>query len=239
VSIETTTHARISHVHVLDNPAWHALTGPHSALAERAGNAARYISDVAVFGALADDARPAAWDDLRTVVGAGGVAFLVRDAIELPNGWRVEMSIPCRQMVLPDGVELRVDDAPVLAVLGDDDVPEMLALVERTRPGPFARRTIELGHYLGIRDDGVLVAMAGERLHPAGYTEISAVCTDADHRGRGLASQLVRALVRGIRSRGETPFLHLTTENDPAHRVYDALGFETRTFLDVRGVRAP
>jgi ribosomal protein S18 acetylase RimI-like enzyme len=240
VSLERSPRARIWRVHVLDNPVWHTLTGPHAALAERAGDAARYLPDVAVFGALPDDATPAAWDDLHALVGAGGAAFLARGAIELPDGWRVEVSIPCRQMVLPDTVEPGVDDAlDLLRVLADDDVPEMLALVEKTRPGPFARRTIELGHYLGIRDDGVLVAMAGERMHPAGYTEISGVCTDADHRGRGLASRLVRALVRGIRVRGETPFLHLTKENDNAHRVYDSLGFETRTFLDVQGVRAP
>jgi ribosomal protein S18 acetylase RimI-like enzyme len=236
-SIATSTRARIVHVHVLDNPVWHALVGPHAGVAERVGDAARYVSDVAVFCALPDETTPAAWDDLRTLVGAGGAAFLVRDAIDVPDGWSLEMTLPCRQMVLPDE---RVDDASeLLLVLGADDVPEMLALVERTRPGPFARRTIELGRYLGIRDDGVLVAMAGERLHPSGYSEISAVCTDADQRGRGLASRLVRALVRGIRGRGETPFLHLTMENENAHRLYDALGFETRALLDVQGVRAP
>jgi predicted GNAT family acetyltransferase len=81
--------------------------------------------------------------------------------------------------------------------------------------------------------------MAGERMHPPGYTEISGVCTDADHRGQGLASQLVRALARAARSRGETPFLHLTTENETAHRVYDALGFETRATFEVVALRAP
>ena len=81
--------------------------------------------------------------------------------------------------------------------------------------------------------------MAGERLHPAGFTEISAVCTDSEYRGKGLASRLVRAVVRGIRARREMPFLHLTTENDAAHRVYSALGFDTRTELSVIGVRAP
>jgi predicted GNAT family acetyltransferase len=143
-------------------------------------------------------------------------------------------------MVLPDGAadEPGSPRAPLL-VLEPDDVPEMLALIERTRPGPFARRTIELGEYLGVRHEGALVAMAGERMHPPGYTEISAVCTDADHRGHGLASQLVRALVRAIRSRGETPFLHLTTENEGARRVYDALGFETRALFDVAALRAP
>lgn len=227
-------------MHVLDNPVWHALTGMHASLAEQVGSAARYQADIAVFAALDDTASPAAWNDLRDLVGAGGSAFLGRNGLEVPDGWRVDLTIPCRQMVLPDDV---ADDGgsprEPLLVLGPDDVPEMLALVERTRPGPFARRTIELGSYLGVRADGALIAMAGERLHPPGYTEISAVCTDADHRGRGLASQLVRALARSIRGRGETPFLHLTTENERAHGVYDALGFETRALFDIVALRAP
>jgi len=227
-------------MHVLDNPGWHALTGTHAALAERVGSAARYEPDVAAFCALADDATPAAWNDLRQLVGAGGIATVARNGLDVPDGWSVEFTIPCRQMLLPEGAG---DDGgsprePVL-VLEPDDVPEMLALVERTRPGPFARRTIELGSYLGVRDGGALVAMAGERMHPPGYTEISAVCTDADQRGRGLASQLIRALVRSIRGRREIPFLHLTMENDTAHRVYDALGFETRAVFDVVALRAP
>jgi predicted GNAT family acetyltransferase len=115
----------------------------------------------------------------------------------------------------------------------------MLALVERTRPGPFLYRTIELGTYLGVRRDGALIAMAGERLRPAGYTEISAVCTDAAYRGTGLASRLVEVLVGTIRARGEVPFLHLTMANESAHRVYAALGFETRALLDVIAVQAP
>jgi ribosomal protein S18 acetylase RimI-like enzyme len=227
-------------MHVLDNPGWHALTGPHASRAERAGSAARYEPDVAAFCALADEATPAAWNDLRELVGAGGMAILARNRLDVPEGWDVEFTIPCRQMVLPDAVadDGRSPREPLL-VLEPDDVPEMLALVERTRPGPFARRTIELGSYLGVRDGGALVAMAGERMHPPGYTEISAVCTDADQRGRGLATQLVRALVRSIRVRDETPFLHLTTENETAHRLYDALGFETRATFDVVALRAP
>jgi ribosomal protein S18 acetylase RimI-like enzyme len=227
-------------MHVLDNPGWHALTGTHASLGERVGSAARYEPDVAAFCALADDATPAAWSDLRELVGAGGSAILARNGLSVPGGWKVEFTIPCRQMVLPDGAG---DDGgrprEPLLVLELDDVPQMLALVERTRPGPFARRTIELGSYLGVRDGGTLVAMAGERMHPPGYTEISAVCTDADQRGRGLASRLIRALVRSIRQRGETPFLHLTLENDTARRLYDALGFETRAVFDVVALRAP
>jgi len=232
-------------MHVLDNPVWHALIGTHATVAQRALYAARYDPEVARFSAVPDIATPAAWDGLREIVGPGASAVLARTEVEVPPDWPTRIVAPCRQMVLVNPTTPQApDDRPreagdELAALTGADVPEMLALIERTRPGPFLHRTIELGTYLGVRRDGALIAMAGERLHPAGYTEISAVCTDAEHRGTGLASGLVRALVHAIRARDEIPFLHLTLENESAHRVYAALGFETRTLLDVIAVRAP
>jgi predicted GNAT family acetyltransferase len=231
-------------MHVLDNPVWHALTGPHATLAERAPHAARYQPDVSVFGGVPDDATPEAWDELAGLVGSGGLALVARRDRAVPDGWSVALEIPCRQMWLLG--ELALGPAagsseariPYVA-LGASDVPEMLALVERTKPGPFLRRTVELGRYVGIRDGGDLVAMAGERLRVPGFTEVSAVCTDASQRGRGLASRLIRVIVAGIRARGETPFLHLTIDNESAHRLYDALGFETRALPDVVGISAP
>jgi predicted GNAT family acetyltransferase len=115
----------------------------------------------------------------------------------------------------------------------------MLDLVSRTKPGPFLPRTIELGTYLGIRDGGVLVAMAGERLHPPGWTEISAVCTDDGYRGRGLATRLVKAVAAGIRRRGETPFLHAAGTNTNAIRLYESLGFALRRQAVFRALRVP
>jgi predicted GNAT family acetyltransferase len=229
-------------MHVLDNPVWHALTGTHATVAERAGLAARYQPQVAVFAGLADDPTAQAWSDLAELVGAGGTAFLARRDVKVLQTWNEQFRAPCLQMWLPDHVSDRDDTDDLVAPfvrLGAGDVPQMLALVERTRPGPFATRTVELGTYLGIRDGDELIAMAGERLHPPGFTEISAVCTDVGYRGKGLASKLVRAVARGIRSRGETPFLHLTVENDAARRVYSDLGFETRTNLSVLGLQAP
>jgi predicted GNAT family acetyltransferase len=118
-------------------------------------------------------------------------------------------------------------------------VPETLALVERTRPGPLLPWTIELGTYLGIRRDGALVAMAGERLRPVGWTEISAVCTDPSYRGQGLATTLVLALVAGIRARGEHAFMHAAATNTVAIRLYESLGFEIRTRPTFMAVRVP
>jgi predicted GNAT family acetyltransferase len=115
----------------------------------------------------------------------------------------------------------------------------MLDLVARTRPGPFLPRTIELGTYLGIRRGGALVAMAGERLRPPGWTEISAVCTDPAHQGQGLATRLVHAIAAVIRDRGETPFLHASADNTGAISLYESLGFRLRRTLDFCALTLP
>ncbi|MFJ9630897.1 GNAT family N-acetyltransferase [Streptomyces sp. NPDC101175] len=210
--------------HVLDNPAWAALTGPHAHLAERVGRAARYPVDVAGFHAITDNDDPRAWADLATLVGPGGTAA-VRGVSETPDGWEIVRSGHGVQLV---DTALRAEPDPEAVRLGPDDVPEILDLVARTEPGPYLPRTVEMGTYLGIRHEGRLVALAGERLHPPGWTEISAVCTDPAHRGRGLATRLVRAVAAGIKKRGDHPFLHAAATNTDAIRLYESIGFTLR-----------
>ena len=222
---------------VLDNPVWHALTGPQKTVAEASSNAARYQPDVAVFSAVPDEPPASTWDELRDVLGPGGVGVLFAEPPDLPPTWERVFRVPCLQMVGPAVEPAHCDDA---VLLDSDDVEDMLALVERTRPGPFARRTIELGDYLGIRDEeGALIAMAGMRMHAPGWVEISAVCTDPKARGRGLASALVRDIVGRIRERDESPMLHVAEDNVGAIPIYEALGFETRLRTEIIGARAP
>ncbi len=221
--------------HPLDNAVWAALTGPHAAFAERVGRAARYPTDVAVFTALEDPADPAAWADLYRLVGPG-VTLALPGTHPVPAGWSASGGIPGVQLV---DTALRAEPAPEAVRLGTDDVPEILGLIERTRPGPFLPRTVLLGTYLGIRHQGRLIALAGERLRLPGWTEISAVCTDPDHRGRGLGTRLVRAVAAGIRERGDTPFLHAAASNTGAIRLYESIGFTLRRRIDFREVRTP
>ena len=164
---------------VLDSPARAALLGPHAHLAERRGRVLRYPVDVCPFLAFPDDPGDADWRDLAQLAGPGEVTGLAAAAV--PDGWEVLFTLDGVQMV-DDGIPAAPD--PEAVVLGPADVPEMLALVERTRPGPFRPRTIAMGTYLGVRRGGRLIAMAGERLHPPGWTEISAVCTDPSTAGR-------------------------------------------------------
>ncbi|WP_438801958.1 GNAT family N-acetyltransferase [Actinospica durhamensis] len=210
--------------HDLDRSVWASLAGHHARFAERHGLAVRYDPEVAPFVALADPADPRAWADAAALLGPDA-AFSVTGAVSLPEGWEVQAQGESVQLV-DTGLEARPYAEAVR--LGAEDVPEILELVARAKPGPFRPRTVELGTYLGIRRDGVLVAMAGERQHPPGWTEISAVCTDEAYRGQGLATALVRAVAAGIRERGETPFLHARGDNTNAIRLYESLGFTLR-----------
>jgi predicted GNAT family acetyltransferase len=128
---------------------------------------------------------------------------------------------------------------PEAAVLTAEDVPEMIDLVRRAEPGPFGPRTIELGAYLGIRRGGRLVAMAGERIRPPGWSEISAVCTDPAYRRHGLAARLVLAVAAEIYDRGERPFLHTMAANAPANHLLTSLGFVRRKEHRTVSLRVP
>ena len=225
--------------HPLDAAAWASLTGPHAHFALGDGLARRYPADVSPFAAVAafDDAR--AWRDLRDVYAAGEVAGLAAPpgfTRAVPPGWELEGVVPGVQLVSTDA--LRSAPAEDAFVLGAAHAGEAMDLVARTEPGPFRSRTYELGTYLGLERDGHLVAMAGERLHPPGWTEISAVCTEPAYRRQGLATRLVRAVADLVRSRGEIPFLHTSAANTRAIDLYLDLGFVLRREVEFVALRA-
>jgi ribosomal protein S18 acetylase RimI-like enzyme len=225
----------------LDNPVWHALTTRHVAVAEGEGHARRYQPDVSVFWGV-DALDAGGWAALAALAGPGrGVVLARSDVGELPDGWTMLGGGVGLQMVAGGltAVGPGAPPRPEVRPLGPDDVGAMLELVALTEPGPFEARTIELGDYFGVMDGDRLVAMAGERMRFPGYTEISAVCTHPDARGRGLASRLTRRVADGIRDRGETPVLHVRRDNEAARRVYERLGFSVRRTIEFRWLRAP
>ncbi|GAA3357498.1 GNAT family N-acetyltransferase [Saccharopolyspora gregorii] len=222
---------------VLDEPVLASLRGRHAHLARWCGTAATYLPGVTTFAAVAEPG-PAAWDDLARLLGSGALADMFSSEAVPPPGWEPVFALEARQLIGP------AEPAPVglgadVVELGAADVPAMLDLVARTEPGPFWPRTRELGTYLGIHEDGALVAMAGERLRPPGWTEISAVCTAPGARGRGHAARLVRTLAGRIAARGERAFLHVTDTNTAALGLYERLGFRTRRPVTFRGHRVP
>jgi ribosomal protein S18 acetylase RimI-like enzyme len=225
--------------HPLDNAVWWALGSRHRALACAHGRARRYQSNVSVFGAV-DRFDPASWRDLADLVGPSRSCALFRDSVpaDLPVGWTEISRRRGRQMIVARQALATVRPVP-LRRLTDEDVPQMVDLVARTEPGPFRTGTIQMGRYFGHFEGAMLVSMAGERMGFDGYTEISAVCTHPDARGRGLASALTHHVAAGIVERGEMPFLHVAESNDVAFRVYEKLGFVQRRIIEIVVVTPP
>jgi GNAT superfamily N-acetyltransferase len=209
----------------LDNPIWNALTSAHRPLARINGLAARYPGDVSPLTGLGE-LTPRAFEDLKALVAPGEeVALFTTAPVEVPGDWQVVKARYIDQMVCTEPPP--VSD-PAFVTLGPADVPDMLALTALTEPGPFAARTHEMGHYVGVRTpDGRLAAMTGQRLGLDGFTEISAVCTHPDFQGRGYARALVAYQAARILGDGKTAFLHVKTENG-AKAVYEKLGFRVR-----------
>jgi ribosomal protein S18 acetylase RimI-like enzyme len=224
---------------VLDNPTWFALAGPQAAFAERKGRVLRFQPDVSPFYGLPDEPTGQDWADAAALAGPGGSVTLAATWTAFPDGWEPGWGGEGVQLVARAEAGHDTAARGEIVRLGPPDAVEAMELVERTRPGPFCPRTMELGTYLGVRREGRLVAMAGERLHLDGYTEISAVCTDEAWRGHGLASRLTLAIAAGIRRRGEVPFLHAVATNRNAIRLYEQLGFEPRRTTMFKVARVP
>jgi predicted GNAT family acetyltransferase len=215
----------VSDFTAIDNPVWSSLATAHQSLGRSNGLACRYVSEVAPFAAL-QTPTAAAFADLATLVDPEqGVGLCTADPVDVPPEWLAVKAMVIEQMVL---TRLELPAGPPPLALGEADVPEMLALTAATQPGPFFPGTIRMGHYFGIRaTDGRLIAMAGERLKPEGFTEISAVCTDPEFRGRGHAQALVCFLAARILGERRVPFLHVNPVNE-AKTLYKKIGFRLR-----------
>lgn len=217
--------------HPLDRPIWHALRERQTKFALGGERARRFVGEVGLFAATRDDTKESL-DDLANLVRKHGpTALLQVGDIPVPAGTKAQMTMMGVQMVAHSIDSL--DPTLPLQRLTEADAPAMLALATATQPGPFFARTHDLGTFWGVKVDGRLVAMAGERMKLPGYTEVSAVCTDPAHRGKGYAGLLSRAVATQIMDRGETPMLHAYANNTPAVRLYEELGFELRTHVNV------
>jgi predicted GNAT family acetyltransferase len=212
--------------HPLDRPVWAALTTGQAHLARGGPLALRFPAEYGLFAAARDHS-PESQAALAGLAPPGGRIWLVEAAeAPLPPGLHAVSRATCQQMAMQALAPGR-QDCPI-APLDEADAPAMLALATLTEPGPFFGRTHQLGRFVGVKQDGRLVAMAGERMKPAGFTEVSGVCTHPAYRGRGYAGALMRDVAGRILARGETPILHVYASNTPAIALYEMLGFRIR-----------
>jgi len=218
-------------MHPLDHPVWFALTTRQAALAEGGALARRYPRDIAPFAAMADTSAESFAALGALMSRSDFVVLFTTEPVTAPAEFKTLLAKTGEQMIgMPAETSGRAAD---IVTLGADDIPAMMELTKLTNPGPFGPRTHELGTFLGVKIGGRLVAMAGERMKPADYTEITAVCVHPDHRGRGYAQALLGAIARQISARGEIPFLHVFSDNASAIALYHRQGMEIRRRLYV------
>lgn len=219
--------------HVLDNPVWSALNTGNKDISQGTDEVKFYRSGISLFAGLVENSN----DNFLALhaltpddEGAYGVVSLGR--IDIHQPWTVAHCIPVLQMVCERPLLRQAITMPIVE-LSDEHIPQMLALAELTKPGPFKERTIDFGHYQGIFNGKHLAAMAGQRMHATPYAEISAVCTHPDYTGRGYAAQLMLNQIKRIADAGEIPFLHVAVSNERAIKLYESLGFVSRRELFV------
>jgi GNAT superfamily N-acetyltransferase len=239
VSSTQIKNSGLGEMHPLDNIVWTALTTRQANLAESFDQARRFLPEVsAIAGFLEPTER--GYDSLAALLSPGQTLNLALDEPYQPRpGWKLIFGTPMPQMVY-GGVSIPSSPSssdPQIVELGAADVPEMMELTALTKPGPFSKRTHEMGTYLGVRSSGKLLAMAGERMKVPGHTEISAVCTHPEHVGHGYARILMTEVMQRILARGETPFLHVREDNVRAIELYQRLGFRRRVLLHLAVLR--
>ncbi|MFD9899761.1 GNAT family N-acetyltransferase [Mesorhizobium sp. UC22_110] len=215
----------------LDRPIWSALTSRHAHLSEGGALAKRYQPTVSAFAATLNDT-PSSQRALFDLSSDGrSLLFLQADPVIVPPGMAAVSAAAAVQMTASQPSTIEQDDR--IELLGETDIPAMLALAELTKPGPFTVRALELGAFWGVKEDGRLLAMAGERMRPQGFCEISGVCSHPEARGRGLAKRLSMFVAGRIVERGEEPFLHAYATNTAAIALYESIGFSLRSTMHV------
>lgn len=226
-------------MHPLDNIIWSALTTRQAVFAEGTGEARKFVTEVSPLAGFREPSAES-YEALRELAAdQGTVGVFIDEPYREQRGWSLMAGAPLLQMVCEDFSAADQPDAASSKIcrLSSADSKQMVELAALTKPGPFNSRTHELGAYFGVRNGGELVAMAGERMKVEGHTEVSAVCTHPDHTGRGYARSLMLEVMRGIRARGETPFLHVREDNHRAISIYEHLGFRPRWHGHVAVIR--
>jgi ribosomal protein S18 acetylase RimI-like enzyme len=227
-------------MHPLDNVIWEALNTRQTAFAKSFGQGRRFVPEVSSLAGFRE-ASPEGYQSLAELVGPReAIRVFLESPYEDRPGWTLLSRAPLVQMVRENGHALNsstVRSTPEIVELNPRHSPEMVELAALTKPGPFDKRTHELGRYIGIFRERKLVAMAGERLKVPGYTEVSAVCTHPEFTGHGYARLLMTDLMQGIGQRGEIPFLHVREDNERAIELYERLGFRRRVVRHLAVIR--
>jgi len=212
---------------VLYNPVYNALRSGDASLSFGTEKVKYFDEGVSPFAGFDQDYDKGFEDLFNLLPVSRNILYATPQLIKEPKGWQMLAEVKGLQFVFVEGTDSgghSINPVP----LNNCNIEEMMQLAALTKPGPFGPRTIEFGHYHGIFENDQLVAMTGQRLHVANYTEISAVCTHPNYLGKGYAAALMLHQMNLIRSHGQQAYLHVREDNSRAIALYERLGFKAQ-----------
>jgi predicted GNAT family acetyltransferase len=222
--------------HCLDRPVWTALTHGHAAFAIGGAQARCYPAAISPFAATTDNSADSMAALAALAQPGQQMLFMQAGPLILPATLTLCKQAEAVQMLAESPV--RAEEDSQIAPLGPEDAEQMLALAMLTKPGPFSLKAQSLGRFWGIKAEGRLIAMGGERLKGSGFRELSGLCTHPDHQGQGLGRRLLSFVAAQIGADGQTAFLHAYAANTPAIRLYESVGFRQRCAMTVAFAQA-
>lgn len=219
----------------LDNPAWYALTEIHQPFAVGTNEIKKYQRYIAPWVAHTSS-DPTILNKLDPFIEKEESFYVFDSMPQLPPNYIHENTVHCLQMICRQEIKATINNAGI-EKMGDEDGEEVENLINLVQPGYYNPGTRLMGEYYGIRQNGQLVALAGERMRMNGFTEVSGVVTHPDFTGRKYAQQLVALVVNNNIAAGIIPFLHVAETNERAIKLYEHLGFVNRRFIMVRKIK--
>lgn len=212
----------------LDNPAWYSLEETHHQHAIGNEEVKSYKKNIVSFVALRPGLKSIS-NYLNQLIGSGESFFIINELPALPANYTIESKLACVQMICSVLINNPINAA--IEKLGDADEREMTTLINLVQAGYYLPGTRLMGDYFGIRDNGQLVSITGERMRMDSFTEISAVVTHPEFTGRKYAQQLITHTTNKNLTVGITPFLHVAETNETAIKIYEYLGFIKRRII--------
>ena len=121
----------------------------------------------------------------------------------------------------------------IITQMNESHVPQIAELEKICFNDAWSENSIaseldnRLAFWLVAEEDDQVIGYVGSQT-VLGETDMMNIAIHPDHRKRGIATELIEALIRGLTERGShSLMLEVRASNEPAKALYTKMGFES------------